>query len=92
MQSNLNSMNLMYLIPIILAVLLSVVVLLRKNKNPIVKSQHTLQIVGFICCIFAIVAIIISYYYSGDNTQLYKLVLPAMIIMIFVQTRKKNRE
>lgn len=50
-----------------------------------------LRIIGMLCGSLAVVAILLSYYYSGDGTQLFKLSLPVLIlILLIVQIKKKN--
>lgn len=43
-----------------------------------------LLIVGIICSVLSMIAILLSYYYSGDTTQLFKAALPASILTILV--------
>ncbi len=56
------------------------------------KFKKTLLIIGLLGSIVSIILILISYYISGDKTQLYKLSLPAMILMLSIlqirQTKK----
>jgi len=85
-------MKLLYLIPITVAVLLFFGVRLLKNKNSIRKFKRTFQIIGFVFCIMAIIAIFISYYYSGDQTQLYKLSIPALMVIIAIMQIRRNKK
>jgi len=85
-------MKLLFIIPIGLAVLLFLGVRLLKNKYQGQKFNQTLQIIGLLFCTMAIIATFISYYYSGDKTQLYKLSLPALIAIIAIEQIRRNKK
>jgi hypothetical protein len=87
-------MKLYFLIPVIVAILLFAVVQLLKKKMPNDKLKYWLLIIGIFCGVFSIIAISVSAYYSGDKTQLYKVSLPAIIIIIAmaqINSIKKKR-
>jgi peptidoglycan/LPS O-acetylase OafA/YrhL len=84
-------MKLLYIIPLALAVILFAFVWVKRNKTNKEKSIRILRIVGIACSLLAAVAILFSYYYSGDSTQLFKLSLPALILSILIFQTKQNK-
>jgi predicted PurR-regulated permease PerM len=84
-------MNYLYIIPIVLAVLFSILVWALKNNYHKENLKRTLQIIGILCGCIAIIAILLLYYYSGDKTQLFKLSIPALILVtLVVQIKQKE--
>lgn len=81
----------MYLLPLVLVALLVGGLLLLKKTMPVQKFRQTLQIIGLVCCVLSVIAIIISWSYSRDNAQLFKLTLPALIAMILAGTLRQNK-
>ncbi len=47
--------------------------------------------IGLFFCILSMIAVIISYSYSGDKTQLYKLSLPLIIGIIAVEQIRRSK-
>lgn len=85
-------MKLLYFIPIALAVALFFGIRLLKNNNQSEKFKITLQMIGLIFCILSIIAVFMSYYYSGDKRQLYKLSLPLIIGIIAIEQIRRNKK
>lgn len=87
-------MKLLFFIPIVLAVSLFFGIRLFRNKNQSESFKISMQFIGLFFCILSMIAVFISYSYSGDKTQLYKLSLPLIIgVIAFGQIRgnKTNR-
>jgi branched-subunit amino acid transport protein AzlD len=85
-------MKLLYFVPIVLAVLIFFGFRILKNKNQSEKLKITLQMIGLFFCILSMIAVIISYSYSGDKSQLYKLSLPLIIGIIAIEQIRRNKK
>lgn len=71
----------------LIAVALFTFVKLRKTK-PLPKLRRTLQLFGMVCAIASILALCVSFYYSRDATQLFKIAIPVCIlILLLLQNR-----
>ncbi|MFZ1675690.1 MAG: hypothetical protein WBP41_20305 [Saprospiraceae bacterium] len=84
-------MKLLYFIPVAIAVILFLGFRILKNKNQSEKLKITLQMIGLFFCIMSMIAVIISYSYSGDKTQLYKLSLPLIIGIIAIGQIRRSK-
>ncbi|MBK7884037.1 MAG: hypothetical protein IPJ81_09730 [Chitinophagaceae bacterium] len=61
-------------------------------KKQIDKLEYWLWVIVIFCGVLSVVAVSISAYYSGHIVHLYKLSLPAIIIIIaIVQIRSHKR-
>ncbi|MEO7174578.1 MAG: hypothetical protein ABIV51_02065 [Saprospiraceae bacterium] len=90
-------MNLLYVIPFVLAILLFFIARLIYIRHQSAILRRNLQIVGAIFCVFSIAAIGMAYYVSGDRSHLFKIALPTLILIILFeqikrQKRKGNKE
>ncbi len=84
-------MPFMYLLPLLLVALLVGGLLLLKKRVPVQQFRQTLQIIGLVCCALSVIALIISWSYSRDNSQLYKLTVPALTAIILTGAWRKNK-
>ena len=64
---------------------------MAEEKSLNQKYSRVFIIVGILCAAIAMIAIFLSFYFSGDKTQLYKLGIPAMILIILAFCNKKNK-
>jgi L-asparagine transporter-like permease len=85
-------MNLFFVIPVIVAILVFVFVRLLKKKTPNKKLKYRLQFIGICCCVISIVAILASVYYSSDKGQLFKLSLPVLILIILGEQMRQDKK
>lgn len=83
-------MSFVYLLPLVLVALLLGGFLLLKKTGPTPQLRRTLQIIALVCCVLSAIAIVVSWSYSRDNAQLYKLSLPAITVLILISTWRKN--
>jgi len=81
----------MYLIILSLAlpILVFVIIRLLKNKFSPEKLKAILIVIGIVCCVLSAIAIALSTYFSKDFTNLFKLSLPLLILIIILSNRKK---
>jgi len=85
-------MKLLYIIPIVLAILLFLGVRMLKEKYSGEKFIRSLQMIGLLFCALAVVAILMSFYISGDKTQLFKISFPMVIAIITIEQIRRNRK
>ncbi len=81
------------IIVLVIAVIMFVVIRLRKvkpNKNFI----QIINIIGLYCGFLSIFFLLMSYYVSPnkDISQLYKLSIPILIILIFFMNMKRSKK
>lgn len=83
-------MKLVIIIPLVIAVCLVVVAVLLRNKSrkELIKP---FQIIGLVLGILSMIAVFVSFLISGDKTQLFKLSLPGLIVILAIlQLRRAN--
>jgi len=81
-----------YLLPIVLAIIVFVFIMWLKTKMPLDKFRKAMLIVTAICAILSIISVVMSYYFSQDKSQLTKLSLPGMLLILTVVLYKKAKE
>ncbi len=81
-----------YLLPTVLAIIVFVFIMWLKTKMPIDKFRKTMLIVTAVCALLSIVSVVMSYYFSQDKSQLTKLSLPGMLLVLTVVLYKKAKE
>lgn len=67
------------------AILLGIVLYFFVKKedlmNPKSKSRKNLLFLGFGCGVLSIISLLVAFYISHDYTHLYKIALPAMLMV-----------
>jgi len=89
-------MKLYFIIPITIFVLTTIVFLAIRYKTLTINGKfiRIMKIVGLCCAVLSIIALLVSYYISPskDITQLFKISIPMLILLMIFLMMRKNRE
>lgn len=85
------SMQLVYLIPIIMGAVVFFIVYTLKNKLPPEKFKVALTNIGIGFCVLSILAVGASVVISKNYADLFKIALPgAMLVLLFISSKKSK--
>lgn len=71
----------LFAIPLIILLVLTIFIFVKKEglKNPELKKK--LLIVGFACGLAAMMSLLAAFYISHDYTYLFKMALPVLLLL-----------
>ena len=85
-------MKIIVLFPFVLAAAVFLFIMWLKTKMPLDKFRKAMLIVTAVCALLSIISVILSYYYSKDKSQLTKLSLPGLLLILTAILYKKTMQ
>jgi uncharacterized membrane protein YfcA len=77
------------LIPIVFFITLFIWIRYLRKNPPSYRFKKNMYIVGMVCAIVSIIAILASYYISRHTIELVKLAMPLMLLVLLNASKRK---
>jgi len=85
-------MKFAFIFPFLLAIVIFAFIMWLKTKMPLGKFRKIMLIVTAICALLSVISVIASAYFSQDKSQLTKLSLPGLLLILTIVLYKKTKQ